>query len=294
MARPSDDGNPTEFLQQLEDFLFSECSENHSELSRAPCFENELLASEAMRYKMRYEKVIIQDFDVLTDSNVVEPEDEDTNGWRSSEAIQAIEHSIQKQAEAIVDMCVVGCIQRDDMAWVTIDQNATLSEKLKWAENVIQLQKLDLERKRHERSMMRQQLIIHYADYFETFYKAIRVMAELLKEATLSKEFQRFRVFEKYMAALAESLTLKLSVLDATVRVNTYDQDTVRALKVIRSSLETQHTEINQKIEEIQTKIEAYNSQGSDFREIAKAYAQAIARIKDTKEHIARISSTYA
>lgn len=53
------------------------------------------------------------------------------------------------------------------MAWVTIDQNATLSEKLKWAENVIQLQKLDLERKRHERSMMRQQLIIHYADYFE-------------------------------------------------------------------------------------------------------------------------------
>lgn len=35
-------------------------------------------------------------------------------------------------------------------------------------------------------------------------------MAELLKEATLSKEFQRFRVFEKYMAALAESLTLKL------------------------------------------------------------------------------------
>lgn len=61
-----------------------------------------------------------------------------------------------------------------------------------------------------------------------------------------------------------------------------------------RSSLETQHTEINQKIEEIQTKIEAYNSQGSDFREIAKAYAQAIAKIKDTKEHIARISSTYA
>ena len=34
------------------------------------------------------------------------------NGWRSSEAIQAIEHSIQKQAEAVVDMCMVGCIQR--------------------------------------------------------------------------------------------------------------------------------------------------------------------------------------
>lgn len=103
------------------------------------------------------------------------------------------------------------------------------------------------------------------------------------------------------------------SVLDATMRVNTYDHDTVRALQVIRyvyrcfdnqklasfthihnrSSLETQHSEIKQRKEEIETKMEAYNSQGSDFTEIAKAYTQVIAKIKDTKDHIARINSTY-
>jgi hypothetical protein len=36
------------------------------------------------------------------------------------------------------------------------------------------------------------------------------VMIELLTEATSNKEFQRFRVFETYMASLAESLTMKL------------------------------------------------------------------------------------
>jgi hypothetical protein len=47
------------------------------------------------------------------------------------------------------------------------------------------------------------------------------------------------------------------------------------------------------KIEEVETKMKAYNSQGPDFKEIANAYAQVISKIKDTKEHIARINSPY-
>jgi hypothetical protein len=60
-----------------------------------------------------------------------------------------------------------------------------------------------------------------------------------------------------------------------------------------RSSLDTQHSEIKAKIVEIEAKMEAYNSRGPDFKEIAIAYAQVIAKIKDTKEHIARINNPY-
>jgi hypothetical protein len=57
--------------------------------------------------------------------------------------------------------------------------------------------------------------------------------------------------------------------------------------------LETQHSEIKAKMDEMEARMEAYHSQGPDFKEIAIAYAQVISKIKDTKEHIARINNPY-
>ncbi|CAO3662725.1 unnamed protein product [Umbelopsis vinacea] len=263
-------------------------------LSRAPYLEDQLLVSETLRYLLEKDEEKARVFDVLPDVNAGEMGDEDTHGRLPLEGIKAIEGNIQKRAEAVLEMSLIGCIQPDEIGYGSDVKNESLCDKLKWVEDTIRLQQLDLEKKRHQIFIMRQDLIKGYENYFEIFYKSMGVMIELLTDATSNKEFQRFRVFETYMASLAESLTMKLSVLDATIRVNTYDHDTVRALQVIRSSLETQHSEIKQRKEEIETKIEAYNSQGSDFTEIAKAYTQVIAKIKDTKDHIARINSTYA
>lgn len=57
--------------------------------------------------------------------------------------------------------------------------------------------------------------------------------------------------------------------------------------------METQHNEIKAKIDEVEARMEAYHAQGPDFKEVAIAYAQVISKIKDTKEHIARINSPY-
>lgn len=83
----------------------------------------------------------------------------------------------------------------------------------------------------------------------------MRKMMELLRDTTFHDQ-QHYRIYEKYMRSLTESLTLKLeyvplclklnlsifskhllrilSVLNCTMRLNTYDADTVQALEVIR------------------------------------------------------------
>ncbi|KAI9288422.1 HAUS augmin-like complex subunit 4-domain-containing protein [Umbelopsis sp. AD052] len=273
--------NPTEFLNQLEDFLFSEERATNVHSSRTAYFEDQILTSESLRYLLE------KDYE----NNNGLDENENTEFKFSAVTLREIDHRIQKKGEKILQLGQVGIAQREDLDMDI--ENESLSSKLDWIENTIRAQKKEMYKAKHYMTSMRQELANDYIDGFEEIYKTMNVMVELISDVVLSKELHRFDVFEEYMEKLTTSLTLKLSVLDATIHLKTYDKDTVRALQVIRSSLETQHSEIKAKIVDIEAKMEAYHSQGPDFKEIAIAYAQVISKIKDTKEHIARINNPY-
>lgn len=99
MTRPLAECNPAEFVNRLEQFLFSEKSASSSKLvgelriarsytfllltgirlqSRAPYLEDQLLVSETLRYLLEKDEEKARVFDVLPDVNAGEMGDEDT------------------------------------------------------------------------------------------------------------------------------------------------------------------------------------------------------------------------
>ncbi|KAH8551129.1 HAUS augmin-like complex subunit 4-domain-containing protein [Umbelopsis sp. PMI_123] len=285
--------SPTEFLNQLEEFLFLQESDKNLSSSRASYYEDQVLVTEALQYLLGKGDDKRNTLYPVTNVDLADIRDDGFHKRLPSEVMGEIDYQIQKKAETIVEMILVGNFRQDDEDWDMDIINESLFDKLDRVEETLRLQQKGLAKLKHQIPRMRQDLMNDYADSFEAIYKTMNVMIELLTDVILNKELHRFSVFEKYMESLTKSLTLKLNVLDATIHLNTYDQDTVRALHVIRSSLETQYNEMRTKIEEVETKMEAYNSQGPDFKEIANAYAKVISKIKDTKEHIARINSPY-
>ncbi|CAM0139356.1 unnamed protein product [Umbelopsis sp. WA50703] len=210
------------------------------------------------------------------------------SGRLSSLAVKQIEERVSKRFQAILEICAIDGFQRGIGKYL---ETASDEEKLKWVEENVEVQRKDLLQARHQIPRLRQNSLREYFDYFATLDMAIRIMMEILQDTTLHDQ-KHYRTYENYMSSLSESLILKLDVLNCTMRVNTYDPDTVQALQVIRASLETQYEELRKRLEETDAKLDAYKSQGPDFEEIAKSYAQAIDKIRDTKDHIARISST--
>ncbi|KAJ2955594.1 hypothetical protein NQZ79_g8434 [Umbelopsis isabellina] len=212
-------------------------------------------------------------------------------GRLSSRAVKDIEHRIDKRFQAVFEISAIDGFHREGTEMDKHLETASNEEKMKWLEEYVEAQRQDLQQAKHQILLFRQNTLREYSDYMATLDSTMRLMIEIFRDTTLHDQ-KHYRTYEKYMRSLTESLTLKLDVLNCTMRVNTYDPDTVQALEVIRSSLETQYEELKKRLEETDAKLDAYKDQGSDFEEIARSYAEAIDNIRDTKDHIARISST--
>ncbi|KAG2180302.1 hypothetical protein INT43_004091 [Umbelopsis isabellina] len=235
------------------------------------------------------------------------------SGRLSSNVVKDIEHRIDERFQAVFGISTIDDFQREGAEMDKHPETVSNEEKMKWVEVYVARQRQDIQQAKHEILLLRQNTVREYSDYMATMDMAMRNMIEVLRDTT-SHDQHHYRIYENYMRSLTESLTLKLeyvllylklnpsifskhlvriiSVLNSTMRVNTYDPETVQALEVIRSSLETQHEELKTRLEETDAKLDGYKNQGPDFEEIARSYAEVIDKIRDTKDHIARISST--
>jgi len=61
----------------------------------------------------------------------------------------------------------------DEIGYGSDVKNESLCDKLKWVEDTIRLQQLDLEKKRHQIFIMRQDLIKGYENYFEVLFATL-------------------------------------------------------------------------------------------------------------------------
>ncbi|KAJ2734478.1 hypothetical protein IW152_002256 [Coemansia sp. BCRC 34962] len=127
-----------------------------------------------------------------------------------------------------------------------------------------------------------------------------QLVAELISEAELLSALCQHnrnhpihdvaRGLESYFGGLIDSLTLKLKLVSAEMYQALYTPAVVQATARLRAILDARQASLAKEHAKLNERLAIYRDAGSEFQEIASAYARVLKETDHIRQDIARIS----
>ncbi|KAJ2438281.1 hypothetical protein GGF42_008348 [Coemansia sp. RSA 2424] len=128
----------------------------------------------------------------------------------------------------------------------------------------------------------------------------LQLVSELVSEAELlsalcqhSKSHPIYDVacgLESYFGGLIDSLSLKLRLVSADMYQALYTPAVVHATTRLRAALDAKHASLAKEHSALSERLAIYHDAGSEFQEIASAYARVLRETDRIRQDIARVS----
>ncbi|XP_065065033.1 HAUS augmin-like complex subunit 4 isoform X2 [Rhopilema esculentum] len=136
------------------------------------------------------------------------------------------------------------------------------------------------EKKIRKEKAIHQELLLRYK---EALKDCIENLEGLLKTRILESSAESTRTTVEWLGTKCEAMQLKIKVLQLQLLKDTYNPDTIPALRQIRDSLNTALKDSKKELIKLEQTLKVYESIGSGFDSLVKEYAQLTAEIDNRK-----------
>eukprot|EP00112_Aurelia_sp_Birch-Aquarium-sp1_P020231 Seg517.2 transcript_id=Seg517.2/GoldUCD/mRNA.D3Y31 product="HAUS augmin-like complex subunit 4" protein_id=Seg517.2/GoldUCD/D3Y31 len=138
----------------------------------------------------------------------------------------------------------------------------------------------DAQKKLKYEKQIYQSLLSEYRKVINGYMNSLE---ELLEKHPLDAKMENTEVTVDWLAAKCDAMQLKIRVLQCQLLKDTYNQDTVAALKSVRELLDAALKESKSELVKIKETLMIYESVGPAFDSLVKQYAQLTAEIDNRK-----------
>lgn len=95
-----------------------------------------------------------------------------------------------------------------------------------------------------------------------------------------------------FIRVRSEALRLKMKLTEMELLLDTYSSQSIEALKCISSKLNNQLDQRKKEIDDISTKIQAYENVGGEFDSLVKEYASLMEELQEKKDMLMQMNAS--
>jgi hypothetical protein len=129
-----------------------------------------------------------------------------------------------------------------------------------------------------------------YISYYNLLGKTLFLLAHLVADDKLKRQVQQDQLNVKWMQTRAQTMILKLSVLQHQIAADTYTPEAVQALTEIRSQLQSRIASTQSQHDLAAKQLSQYESLGQGFTQLVRQYVNIMENIKDKQWTLDQLS----
>ncbi|KAJ2540484.1 hypothetical protein EV175_006227 [Coemansia sp. RSA 1933] len=133
-------------------------------------------------------------------------------------------------------------------------------------------------------------LLTTHAQYISELASETELLARLWLHTKDHPIYEAARGVEMYFGGLIDSLSLKLKILAGDMHQALYSPSTTEALARLRKMLATKEAGLRREKAALDERLAIYAQAGSEFQDIASAYAAILKECDQVREDIVRLS----
>lgn len=129
-----------------------------------------------------------------------------------------------------------------------------------------------------------------YISYYNLLGKTLYLLAHMIQEDRVKHQAQQDQLNIKLLQSRAQAMIMKLSVLQHQIAVDTYNSETIPALKEIKSQLQNRTQNIETQLDRATKQLTQYENLGQGFVQLVRQYVAIMEATKDKQWTLSQLS----
>jgi len=183
--------------------------------------------------------------------------------------IPRIEQRLQQQCDNVAEFC------GGDDGSMSIEQVSLRALS-------VQREQEALQQDEHHVQTLQQDLLVLEEDL-------LLCISEVLQSFTFGKNADWDELYAQWLATRAETMGLKLRMLEAKCKSEMYTKESVVALRKLANQIHVAHQERQEELNQCQQLLQHYRNGGDALRQVADEYKEIRRQIQETKWELGEI-----